>query len=88
MGNNCCGKKDSEIKVFTIPTDGENQRIFGDRKVFVGNYEFSDDDYYNIELGEGQFGKVYKIEDRKNRNLKFAVKVIDIEQFKMKTQNI
>ena len=54
----------------------------------MGHYEFSDDDYYNIELGEGQFGKVYKIEDRKNRNLKFAVKVIDIEQFKMKTQNI
>ena len=63
-------------------------KIFGDQKVFVGQYEFSDDDYYNIALGEGQFGTVYKIEDRKNSKLQFAVKVIDIEKFKMQTKKI
>ena len=61
-------------------------KIFGDQKVFKGQYEFSDDDdYYNIALGEGQFGKIYKIEDRKNSKLQFAVKVIDVEKFKMQT---
>ena len=82
-----CSTEDDDRKLIAFHSDGKKQ-IFGDQKVFVGQYEFSDDDYYNIALGEGQFGKVYKIEDRKNSKLQFAVKVIDIEKFKMQTKKI